>query len=65
MLRPKKLRPFEVKILWGMAIVLLAAAFVGTLFGIYRADWRMLLASLGIGALAVLYLLAARGGRPL
>ncbi len=65
MLRPKKLRPFEVKILSGMALLLLAAGIIGTLLAVYKADWRILFASLGVGALAVLYFLAARRGRPL
>ena len=65
MLRSKKLRPFEVKILFGLALLLSAAAIMGTLLAIYRADWRILFASLGIGVLAGLYFAAGRRGRPL
>jgi hypothetical protein len=65
MLRSKKLRPFEVKILLGIALLLLAASTTGTLLALHRADWRILFASLGIGVLAVLYFFAARRGRPL
>ena len=65
MLRPKKLRPFEVKILWGMALLLAAACVVGLLLGIDRGDWRIFLVSVGIGGLAALYIAAARRGRPL
>lgn len=65
MLRSKKLRPFEVKILSGMALLLLVAAITGMLLALDRADWRILCVSLGIGTLAVLYFLAARRGRPL
>ena len=65
MLRPKKFRPLEVKILTGIALLLMAAGIVGTLLALYRADWRMLFASAGIGGLAALYLSAARRGRPL
>jgi hypothetical protein len=65
MLRSKKLRPFEVKILAGMALLLLAAAIIGMILGVKRGDWRILCASLGIGTLAGLYFLAARRGRPL
>jgi uncharacterized membrane protein YqjE len=65
MLRPKKFRPFEVRILWGIALLLAAVGMVGTVLAIYRADWRLLLPSAGIGGLAALYVLAARRGRPL
>ena len=65
MLRSKKLRPYEVKILWGLALLLSAGGILGTFLALSRADWRLLFASLGIGALAALYFLAARRGRPL
>jgi len=65
MLRSKKLRPYEVKLLLGVALLLMAAAIVGTVLGIDRGDWRVLCASVGIGGLAALYFFAARRGRPL
>ncbi len=65
MLRPKKFRPFEVRILSGMALVLMGTGVGGILLAAYRADWRMLVASAGVGGLAALYLFAARRGRPL
>jgi hypothetical protein len=65
MLRSKKFRPYEVKILSGMALLLVGASIVGVLLAVSRGNWRLLFASAGIGGLAVLYLLAARRGRPL
>ena len=65
MLRSKKFRPFELKLLSVVALLLIAAAVVGIILAIHRADWRLLFASLGIGGLAALYLSAARRGRPL
>jgi hypothetical protein len=65
MLRPKKLRPLEMRILWVIALVLVVAGIVGILLAIYRADWRILCASAGIGGLAALYVSAARRGKPL
>jgi hypothetical protein len=65
MLRPKKFRPFELKILWGIALLLVGAGIVGMLLAIYRGDWRILFASAGISILAALYVSAARRGRPL
>jgi hypothetical protein len=65
MLRPKKFRPLELIILWVIALLLVGASIVGMLLAIYRADWRILLASAGISVLAALYVSAARRGRPL
>ena len=65
MLRSKKFRPFEVRILSGIAVVLMGAGIGGVLLALYRGDWRVLLASAGIGSLAALYLYAATRGRPL
>jgi len=65
MLRPKPFRPFETRILWGMALLLMGVAMVGVALGIYRGEWRLLLASAGIGGLATIYVCAARRGRPL
>ena len=65
MLRPNKFRPFETRILSGISLSLLSAGTAGVLLGIYRADWRILVASVGIGVLAAVYLCAARRGKPL
>ena len=65
MLRSKRFRPFEVRILSGIALLLMGGGIGGMLLAIYRDDWRILLASAGIGALAALYLSAAKRGRPL
>jgi hypothetical protein len=65
MLRSKKLRPFEVRILSSIALVLVAAGVVGTFLAIYRGHWPLLFASVGIGGVAALYFCAARRGRPL
>ena len=65
MLRSKKFRRYEVKLLVGMAVLLMAVAVVGTFAGISRGDWRVLCASGGIGGLATFYFFAARRGRPL
>jgi len=65
MLRSKKFRPFEVKLLSAVALLLTVAALVGIIVAIYEADWRILFASLGVGGLAALYLCAALRGKPL
>ena len=65
MLRSKKFRPLEMKLLWGIALLLVVAAVAGVLLAIHRADWRVFLASLGLGGIAALYLGAAKRGRPL
>jgi hypothetical protein len=65
MLRSKKLRPFEVRILSVIALLLLAAGAVGSAAGLYRGDWRILAASTGVAGLGALYLVAARRGKPL
>ena len=65
MLRRKKFGRFEVKILWGIALLLVVASLAGVLLAVYRADWRMLFVTVGIGGLAALYVAAARRGRPL
>jgi hypothetical protein len=65
MLRSKKFRPFEVRILVGLALVLVGAAIVGIVLALYRNHWGILFASAGIGGLAAVYLFAAKRGRPL
>ena len=65
MLRSKKFRPYEVKILFGIALLLMAAGVAGALFAIARGDWRILFAGAGACGLGALYLFAARRGRPL
>ena len=65
MLRSKKFRPFETIILWCVGFLLLGAASMGVLLAIQRADWRLAVLSVGIVALATIYLCAAKGGKPL
>jgi len=65
MLRPKKFRPFETIILWGIVLLLVGAGIVGGFLALQRAHWRLALASAGIFVLATVYLCAARRGRPL
>ena len=65
MLRKKKFRLFELRILRGIALLLVVAAIVGIMLAIHRADWRILIASAGIGGLAVIYVFAVKRGRPL
>ena len=65
MLRSKKFRPFEVKLLSALALLLMAVAIVGTVLAIRRDHWRVLFGSVGVGGVAALYLFAARRGKPL
>jgi hypothetical protein len=65
MLRRKKFRPLETRILWGMALLLLGVGLVGMLLGIRRGDWRILLGSAGMVGLGAVNVYAARRGRPL
>ena len=65
MLRSKKFRPWEVKLLSAVALLLMAVAVVGTVLAIHKADWRILFASVGIGGLAAVYLSATKRGKPL
>lgn len=65
MLRSKRFRPFEVIILVAVGLLLVTAAIVGAVLAITRDDWRILIASAGIGGLAAVYFLAAKRGRPL
>jgi hypothetical protein len=65
MLRPCKFRPFEKAILQVIALfILVASLFIG-IRAVEHADWRFALASAGGFALATIYLLAARRGKPL
>jgi uncharacterized membrane protein YoaK (UPF0700 family) len=64
-LRSKKFRRFELIIISVIGLLLVTAAVVGAVLGVVRGDWRVLLASAGIGALAAVYLIASRRGRPL
>jgi hypothetical protein len=65
MLRPKKFRPFEITILFGLALLLLGTGIFGLSLAFQQAHWRLALASMGILVLATIYLCAAWRGRPL
>jgi hypothetical protein len=64
-LRPKKFRPFETRIVWVIALLLLGASIIGVVLAVRRADWRILIASIGVLGLALVYFAAARRGKPL
>lgn len=55
MLGPKKFRPYEVRILWGISLLLLGAAGGGI----------FLLISAGVAGLGALYLIATKRGQAL
>jgi hypothetical protein len=65
MLRPKKFRPFERAIVLAIGLLLFAAGVVGLCLAIPRTDLRLSLASAGVILLAMVFLGAARRGRPL
>jgi hypothetical protein len=65
MLRPKKFRPFETAIVWGIALLLLGAGIVGLVLAVQRAHWRLALVSGGIFIVAAIYVCAAKRARPL
>jgi hypothetical protein len=65
MLRPNKFRPFEGVLLRAIASLLLGAGIAGVVLGITRGQWQPALAGAGVIGLALLYLFAARRGRPL
>jgi hypothetical protein len=66
MLRRKKFTRVEILVLCVFAMLLLAAGIVGIYLAVGRAvHWRLALASFGILAIAALYFLAAKRGRPL
>jgi hypothetical protein len=64
-LRPNKFRPFETRILWVIALLLIGAGVVGVVLAAQHGNWRMLIASVGVVGLAMVYALAARRGKPL
>jgi hypothetical protein len=64
-LRPKKFRPYEKRIVWLIALLLIGASTIGVLIAMRRGDWRILVASIGALGLAVIYIAAARRGKPL
>ena len=65
MLRSTKFRPFEKRILWAIALLLICAGGAGVVLAIRRGDWRILIASIGVLGLALIYILAARRGKPI
>lgn len=63
MLRSKKLRPFEVKRLFAIPLLFARCRRWRLILGLYRAEWRLVAASVAIDGLAALYLSAARRGQ--
>jgi uncharacterized membrane protein YoaK (UPF0700 family) len=65
MLRPRKFRRFELRIVRAIALLLVTVAVIGAVLAAYRGNWRLLIASAGMGGLAAIYVYAARRGQPL
>jgi hypothetical protein len=65
MLRPKKFRPFEKKVVWGIGLLLLVIGTTAVLLACYLKHWRLGLASACILVLAAVYVYAAIRGGPL
>jgi hypothetical protein len=65
MLRRKRFSRVEIIILCILAGLLLAAGLGGLFLAAGRAHWRLSLASIGVLSIGVLYLLAAKRGKPL
>jgi len=65
MLRSKRFTRLEIVILCVLATLMLAAGVGGIFLAVGRAHWKLALASFGILAIAAVYLLAAKRGRPL
>jgi hypothetical protein len=65
MLRRKKFRPSEKKILFAIGLVLLAAGLVGVFLAIQQSQWRLGIVSIGVLAIAAAYLNGTRHGWPL
>ena len=65
MLRRKKFRPSEKKILFAIGLVLLTAGLVGVFLAVQQSQWRLGMVSIGILAIAAAYLNATRRGWPL
>jgi hypothetical protein len=64
-LKPTKFRPFEKRILWIITLFLIGAGTVGVSLAVQHGNWRMLIASVGVLGLGVIYVVAARRGKPL
>ena len=65
MLRPQKLRPYERVLLGCFGLVLFGTGLIGALLAFEAAYWRCVAAGLAAIALAGLYFLAAKRGKPL
>jgi len=65
MLRRKKFRPSEKKILFAIGLVLLTAGLVGVFLAVQQSQWRLGIVSIGILAIAAVYLNGSRRGWPL
>jgi hypothetical protein len=64
-LRLKKFRPFETRILFGIALLLIGVGIFGLVIATQRMDWRLALASAGVLVLGTVYFYAVKRGKPL
>jgi uncharacterized membrane protein len=65
MLRSKKFRAFEKLILFAIGLVLLGASITVAFIAFWQAQWQLGLVSAGGLVIAIIYLCAARRGKPL
>ncbi|HEY4283581.1 MAG TPA: hypothetical protein VGM62_11005 [Chthoniobacterales bacterium] len=65
MLRPQKLRPYERVLLCCFGLLLFGGGLIGALLAFEAAYWRFAAASVATIGLAMVYLLAAKRGKPL
>jgi hypothetical protein len=65
MLRSKKFRAFEKLILFAIGLVLLGASITAAFIAFWQAQWQLGLVSAGGLVIAIIYLCAARRGKPL
>jgi hypothetical protein len=64
-LRPKKFRPFETRILFHIALLLIGVGIFGFVIATQRMDWRLALASTGVLVLGTVYFCSVKRGKPL
>jgi hypothetical protein len=65
MLRRQKFRPFETKIIWGIALLLFLVGTAAAVLALQLGHWRLGLASVAVLILAAVYVCAAIRGKPL
>jgi hypothetical protein len=64
-LNPKKFRPFETRILFGIALLLIGVGIFGLVIATQRLDWRLALASAGVLVLGTVYFYAVEARQTL